>query len=61
MPEAISLLDIEKVALVDKIFTMISFGIKYLIRDIKSDLPRFYSVFFEILSNKSKHVRRFAA
>ena len=61
MPAAIALLDVEKVTLVDKIFTMISFGVKYLAKEIKADIPRFYDLFSEILSNKSKHVRKFAA
>jgi hypothetical protein len=61
LPQAIAMLDIQNVPLVDKVFTMISFAIKYLIRDIKGDLKKFYSIYFEILSNKSKHVRRFAA
>lgn len=61
MPSILFLIDIENVVLVDKVFTLISFGIKYLLKDIKSDLQRFYFVYFEILNNKNKNVRRFAA
>jgi hypothetical protein len=55
------IIDLNNLELLDKIFTMISFGIKYLVKPIKQDLPHFYNVYFEVLTSKSKHLRKFAA
>jgi hypothetical protein len=47
--------------LLDKVFTLLSFAVKYLTRSIKEDLTAFYSVYVELLAHKNKHVRRFSA
>ncbi|TNV87999.1 hypothetical protein FGO68_gene14880 [Halteria grandinella] len=61
LPRVISSLDISNVQLLDKIFTLISFSVKYLTRSIKEDLPIFYSTYSELLSHKNKFVRKFSA
>ena len=61
MPRVIAVLDISNVELVEKVFTLLSFGVKYLTKAIKDDIERFYSTYCELLSHKNKFVRRFAA
>lgn len=61
MPRVIGVLDITNVALMDKIFTLLSFGVKYLTRSIKEDINSFYSAYIELLAHKNKFVRKFAA
>lgn len=55
------MIDISNVTLLDKIFTMLSFSIKYLAKPIKEDLDNFYSLYLEILINKNRYIRKFAA
>lgn len=61
MPQVISLIEVSNVTLLDKIFTMISFGIKYLLKSVKDDIRNFYYTYYELLVNKSAHIRKFAA
>ena len=61
MPNVIGSLDISNVTLVDKIFTLVSFAVKYLTKSIKNDICNFYSTYSEIVSHKNKFVRKFAA
>jgi hypothetical protein len=61
MPKIIEAIDISNIELVDKIFTLLSFGVKYLARSIKEDLETFYGIYSEILAHKNKFVRKFAA
>ena len=61
MPRVIASLDISNVALVDKIFTLLSFAVKYLTRSIKDDIERFFGTYSELLAHKNKFVRKFAA
>lgn len=61
MPNVIGALDISNVTLVDKIFTLLSFGVKYLTKSIKDDLQNFYETYSEMLSHRNKFVRKFAA
>ncbi len=61
MPNVISALDISNVTLVDKIFTLLSFGVKYLTKYIKDDLRNFYETYSEMLAHRNKFVRKFAA
>ncbi len=61
MPNVIGALDISNVILVDKIFTLMSFAIKYLTKSIKDDLENFYMTYVEMLGHRNKFVRKFAA
>jgi hypothetical protein len=61
MPNVIGALDITNVTLVDKIFTLLSFAVKYLTKSIKDDISNFYQVYVELLAHKNKFVRKFAA
>lgn len=61
MPSVIGSLDISNVGIIDKIFTLLSFGVKYLTKSIKDDIVNFYSTYSEIISHKNKFVRKFAA
>jgi hypothetical protein len=61
MPNVIGALDITNVTLVDKIFTLLSFAVKYLTKSIKEDISNFYQVYVELLAHKNKFVRKFAA
>ena len=61
MPEAITLIDVQNVQLLDKIFTLFSFSFKYLIKEIRADIKNFYELFGHLLMHKNKHLRKFAA
>jgi hypothetical protein len=61
MPAVISSIDITNVILLDRVFTMISFAIKYLTKAIKDDIENFYNTYFELLIHKNKFIRKFAA
>jgi hypothetical protein len=61
LPSMICALDISNVTLLDKIFTLLSFAVKYLTKSIKEDLDSFYSQYVELLAHKNRFVRKFAA
>ena len=61
MPSVIGALDISNVILVDKIFTLMSFGVKYLTKSIKDDLENFFQTYIEMLAHRNKFVKKFAA
>lgn len=61
LPVIISVLDCTDLQLMDAVFSMLSFSFKYLIKPLKEDLTRFYTVYSELLMHKSKFVRKFAA
>lgn len=55
------MIDAQNAELLDKVFTMISFGIKYLVKSIKDDIDNFYDMYLEVLVHKNKFIRKFAA
>jgi hypothetical protein len=61
LPKVIGSLDISNVELMDKSFTLLSFGVKYLTKSIKDDLPNFYLAYAELLTHKNKFIRKFSA
>lgn len=61
LPVTISILDCTDLLLMDAVFSMLSFSFKYLIKPLKEDLVRFYTVFAELLLHKNKFVRKFSA
>ena len=61
LPKAIEVIDTQNIQLLDKVFTLISFGIKYLVKPIMADFQNFYVVYLELLIHNNKHLRKFAA
>jgi U3 small nucleolar RNA-associated protein 20 len=61
LPSMLNALDITNVQLLDKVFTLLSFAVKYLTKSIKDDLEGFYSQYVELLAHKNRFVRKFAA
>lgn len=61
LPRMIQSLDMSNVQLLDKIFTLLSFAVKYLTRSIKEDLQNFYGIYAELLAHKNKFVRKFSS
>lgn len=61
MTTVIGALDISNVILVDKIFTLMSFGVKYLTKSIKDDLENFFAIYVEMLAHRNKFIKKFAA
>jgi hypothetical protein len=56
----LNLLNIQQLESVDTLFTLLSFGLKYLIKPIRADLKNFYFIYYEILVHKNKFIRKFA-
>lgn len=61
MPTVISVIDVTDVAVLDNIFTLFSFSFKYLLKPIRDDLVRFYTIYQEVLVHSNKHIRMFAS
>lgn len=59
LPKMISLVDIH--ADVNKIFTFFSYSFKFLVKKLIKDLPRFYTLYFELLAHPNKMIRKFAS
>jgi U3 small nucleolar RNA-associated protein 20 len=57
----IAAIDIENLDLLDKIFSLLSFAMKYLLKQIKDDIVNVYDVYFELIRHKNKYVRKFAS
>jgi len=49
LPVVISILDCTDLLILDAVFSMLSFSFKYLIKPLKEDLDRFYTVYSELL------------
>jgi hypothetical protein len=61
LPAVISILDCTNLVLLDSVFSLLSFSFKYLLNPIRENLSQFYSIYVELLFNKNKFVRKFAA
>ncbi|CDW84473.1 small subunit processome component 20 homolog [Stylonychia lemnae] len=61
MPAVISVIDMQKIQILDKVFTVISFGVKYLNKSIKEDLENFCDMYSELLIHKNRYIRKFAS
>ena len=61
LPKVVGSIDISNVDLMDKVFTLVSFAVKYLTKSIKEDLNRFYTSYSELLIHRNKFVRKFSA
>jgi hypothetical protein len=61
LPGVVNAIDIENLDLLDKIFSLLSFAMKYLLKQIKDDIVNVYDVYFELIRHKNKYVRKFAS
>lgn len=61
MPKIVAVLDRDNLKLLDKVFQLLSFAMKFLIKDIKSDIKNVYTIFFELIGHSNRYVRKFAS
>eukprot|EP01022_Parablepharisma_sp_SALTPOND_P019565 TRINITY_DN3364_c0_g1_i1.p1 TRINITY_DN3364_c0_g1~~TRINITY_DN3364_c0_g1_i1.p1 ORF type:complete len:2939 (+),score=366.03 TRINITY_DN3364_c0_g1_i1:184-9000(+) len=61
MPKLISVVRIEEVEILDKIFTAFSYAFKFLQRQIMENLKQVYLCYYELLAHNNKYIRKFAA
>ena len=61
MPAVVQVLDVQNLVLIDKVFTLFSFCMKFLSKNIKEDFSNFYNVFQEMVIHKNRHLRKFSA
>jgi hypothetical protein len=61
LPSVIEVLDVTNLLLLDKIFTLFSYSMKYLLKQVRSDVANFWSIFHILLAHRNKHLRHFAA
>jgi hypothetical protein len=47
--------------ILDKIFTLFSYSMKYLLKQVRADVKNFWEVFCVLLAHRNKHLRHFAA
>ena len=45
----------------DAVFSLFSFGFKYLLQPLRNDIQNFFSVYSELLQHKNRFIRKFAA
>lgn len=61
LPKVIAIIDGKNLLLLDKIFSLLSFSFKFLLRPIKDNIVNVYSVYFELLKHKNNFIRKFTA
>ena len=61
LPSAIKVLDAENLETMDKIFQLLSFAFKFLIKPIRENINAVFSVYIMLLEHKSRFVRKFSA
>ena len=61
LPAVIAIIDGTDLPLMDKVFQLLSFSFKYLIKPIKANIASVYSVYFELLQHKNRFIRKFTA
>ena len=61
LPAVITSIDGKNLPLLDKVFQLLSFSFKYLIKPIKANIKSVYSVYFELLQHKNRFIRKFTA
>lgn len=60
LPALLKMLDIQNLETVDTFFTLLSFALKYLLKDIRADLKNFFGVYFELVAHRNRFIRKFA-
>ena len=61
LPAAIKVLDADNLETMDKIFQLLSFAFKFLIKPIRENIKAVFSVFIVLLEHKNRFVRKFSA
>ena len=61
LPKAIEVLDTENLAMMDKVFQLLSFAFKYLIKPIRENIKDVFSVYIVLLEHKNRYIRKFSA
>lgn len=61
LPKVIEVIDGKNLQLMDRIFSLLSFSFKYLVKPIKENIESVYTVYFELLKHKNHFVRKFTA
>jgi hypothetical protein len=61
MPSVIEIIDVTNLMILDKVFTLFSYSMKYLLKQIRNDVKNFWEVFGVLLAHRNKHLRHFAA
>jgi hypothetical protein len=58
--KVINLIDVRNLELMDQVFTFFCHCFKYLLPMITQNLDKFYSIYFQVLHFRNKHIRKFA-
>lgn len=61
LPTAINLLDAENLQTMDKVFQLLSFAFKFLIKPIRENIRDVFSVYIVLLEHKNRFIRKFSA
>lgn len=61
LPSVIEIIDVTNLMLLDKIFTLFSYSMKYLLKQVRADVKNFWEIFCVLLAHKNKHLRHFAS
>ena len=61
LPKAIEILEVDNLELMDKVFQLLSFSFKYLLKQIKENISAVFTVYIELLQHKNRFVRKFSA
>jgi len=61
LPKAIEILDAENLETMDKVFQLLSFAFKFLIKPIRENIRDVFTVFVVLLEHKNRFIRKFAS
>lgn len=61
LPKAIEVLEVDNLEIMDKVFQLLSFAFKYLLKQIKENIRSVFTVYIELLQHKNRFVRKFSA
>ena len=61
LPKAIQVLDAENLDKMEKVFQLLSFSFKYLIKPIKENIYSVFSVYIVLLEHRNRFIRKFSA
>ena len=61
LPKAIQVLDADNLDIMEKIFQLLSFSFKFLIKPIKENIRNVFSVYIVLFEHKNRFIRKFSA
>ena len=61
LPKAIEVIDVDDLITMEKIFQLLSFAFKYLIKPIKENIKDVFSIYIVLLEHKNRFIRKFSA